>query len=58
MDNITGLRYEQSSPSLTLGLWVRIPLELWMSVCIYSVCVYVAALHGLIPRPRSPAERV
>jgi hypothetical protein len=31
-----GLRHEPSSPARTLGLWIRIPLEAWMSVCIYS----------------------
>jgi hypothetical protein len=43
-----GLRHELSSPAQTLGSWVRIPLEAWMSVCIYSVfvmsCVQVVAL--------------
>jgi hypothetical protein len=29
--------HEQSSPARTLGSWVRIPLEEWMSVCAYSV---------------------
>jgi hypothetical protein len=33
-----GLRQEPSSPARTLGSWIRIPLEAWMSVCIYSVC--------------------
>jgi hypothetical protein len=33
-------------PAQTLGLWARIPLQAWMSVCVYSVFV-------LIPRPRS-----
>jgi hypothetical protein len=32
-----GLKHELSSPALTLGSWVRIPLEAWMSVCTYSV---------------------
>jgi hypothetical protein len=32
-----GLR--RSSPARTLGSWVRIPLEAWMSVCVYSVSV-------------------
>jgi hypothetical protein len=35
----SGLRHELSSPSCTLGSWVRIPLKAWMSVCVYSVCV-------------------
>jgi hypothetical protein len=26
------LRHELSSPARTLGLWVRIPLQVWMSV--------------------------
>jgi hypothetical protein len=34
-----GLRHELSSLARTLGLWVRIPLRAWMSVCIYSVFV-------------------
>jgi hypothetical protein len=28
-----------SSPPDTLGPWVRIPLEAWISLCIYCVCV-------------------
>jgi hypothetical protein len=34
-----GLRHELSSPARTLRLWVRIPLEAWMSVCVYYVFV-------------------
>jgi hypothetical protein len=33
------LRHELSSPIRTLGSWVRIPLKVWMSVCVYSVFV-------------------
>jgi hypothetical protein len=38
-----GLRHEQSSPAQTLGSWVRIPTEAWMSVRVFlclccSVC--------------------
>jgi hypothetical protein len=44
-----GLRHELSSPTQILGSWVRIPLNIWMSVCVYSVfvlfCVWVAALQ-------------
>jgi hypothetical protein len=29
-----GLRHELSSPARTLGSWVRIPLETWMSICV------------------------
>jgi hypothetical protein len=34
-----GIRYEQSSSARTLGSWVRIPLEAWLYVYIYSVFV-------------------
>jgi hypothetical protein len=34
-----GLRHELSSPAQTLGTLVRIPLEAWVSVCVYSVFV-------------------
>jgi hypothetical protein len=44
-----GLRHELSSPARTLGSWVRISLEAWMSVCVYSMfvlpCVQVADLR-------------
>jgi hypothetical protein len=36
---LRGLRHELSSLARTLGSWVRIPLQAWMSVCVYSVCV-------------------
>jgi hypothetical protein len=34
------LRHELLSFAPTLGLWVRIPLKAWMSVCVYSVFVF------------------
>jgi hypothetical protein len=34
-----GLRHEMSPPAETLGSWVRIPLEEWMSVRVSSVLV-------------------
>jgi hypothetical protein len=34
-----GLRHEPSSSARTLGSWVRILLEAWMFVCVYSVFV-------------------
>jgi hypothetical protein len=34
-----GLRHELCSPAETLGSCVRIPLEAWISVCVYSVFV-------------------
>jgi hypothetical protein len=34
-----GLENELSSPSRTLGSWCRIPLEVWLSVCVYYVFV-------------------
>jgi hypothetical protein len=33
-----GVRHELSLLARTLGSWVRIPLEAWMSACVYSVC--------------------
>jgi hypothetical protein len=57
-----GLTHELSSPAPTLGSWVRIRLEAWMSVCVYSVfvssCVGIGLATGLIPRPRSHADCV
>jgi hypothetical protein len=42
-----GLRYEMSSPAWTLGSFVRIPLEAWMFVCVYSVFVLFCVGSGL-----------
>jgi hypothetical protein len=39
-----GLKHELSSLARLLGLWVRIPLEAWMSVCVYSVFVLGSGL--------------
>jgi hypothetical protein len=36
-----------SSPAQILGLWVRIQLEAWMSVCIYTVFVLSCVGSGL-----------
>jgi hypothetical protein len=36
----SGLRHAPSLPAWTLGSSVRIPLEAWMSVCVYSVFVF------------------
>jgi hypothetical protein len=47
------LRHELFSPARTLESSVRIPLEAWMSMCIYCVfvlsCVRVAALQRAYP---------
>jgi hypothetical protein len=57
-----GLRLEPSSPARTLGSWIRIPFEAWMSECVYSVCAVLCAGSGLgdglIPVPRSPTDCV
>jgi hypothetical protein len=37
---LRSLRHEPSSPARTLGSWVRIPLEAWLSVCVHSVFVF------------------
>jgi hypothetical protein len=34
-----GLRHELSSLAQPLGSWVRVSLNAWMSVCVYSVFV-------------------
>jgi hypothetical protein len=34
-----GLRHELSSLARMLGSWVRIPLDAWMSVCVFILCV-------------------
>jgi hypothetical protein len=56
-----GPRHELSSPAKTLGSWVRIPLEAWVSLCVYSVlvlsCVQVVAFRRAGPHPRSPADK-
>jgi hypothetical protein len=48
-----GLRHQLSSPAWTLGSWVRIPLEAWMSVCAFILfvlsCVQVTALRRADP---------
>jgi hypothetical protein len=36
-----------SWPAWTLGSWVRIPLEAWMFVCVYSVLVLTCVGSGL-----------
>jgi hypothetical protein len=52
------LRHELSSRAQTLASWVRILLEAWMSVCVYSVfvpsCVQVAALRRADPPYKDP----
>jgi hypothetical protein len=44
-----GLRHELSSLARTLRSWAQIPLEAWMSVCVYSVFVlfYEQASHSV-----------
>jgi hypothetical protein len=40
-----GLRHEPSSPTQTLGSWVRIPLGAWMYIYAF-ICVYVVLCVG------------
>jgi hypothetical protein len=42
-----GLMHAPSLPARNLELYVRIPLEAWMSVCVYSVCVVLCVDSGL-----------
>jgi hypothetical protein len=41
-------RREPSSLARTLGSWVRIPLQVWMSVCVYSVFVILCVGSDLV----------
>jgi hypothetical protein len=34
-----GLRHEPPSPGRTLGSWVRVPLQAWMSVYAFILCL-------------------
>jgi hypothetical protein len=52
-----GLRHEMSSPAQPLGSWVRIILEAWMSVCVYSVLLLSRVGSGLATG-WSPAKEV
>jgi hypothetical protein len=42
-----GLRHELSSLAPSLASWVRILLEAWMSVYVYSVCAVLCVGSGL-----------
>jgi hypothetical protein len=42
-----GLKHEIFSPAQTLGSWVRIPLEAWMPVSVYSVFVLFCIGNGV-----------
>jgi hypothetical protein len=55
---LRGLKHEQSSPARTMGSWVRIAHEAWMSVCAFILCLCCSVCKqqpydGLITRPRS-----
>jgi hypothetical protein len=54
------LRHEMSLPVLTLGSWVSIPLEAWMSVRVSSAfvlsCVGSGLVTGLITCPSNTAN--
>jgi hypothetical protein len=53
-----GLRHETHSPSQTLGSWVRIQLETWMSARVSSVSVLSYVLAAALWRSWSPAQGV
>jgi hypothetical protein len=57
-DQPRGLRHEMSSSAQTLRSRVRIPLEAWMYVCVYSVFllppVLVTALRRADPPSKEP----
>jgi hypothetical protein len=43
-----GLRHELSSLARKLGSWIQIPLNAWMSVCLFCVCVVLCVGSGLL----------
>jgi hypothetical protein len=51
-----GLRQELSSPAETLRSWVRIPLEAWMSMCVYSVCAVLSVQLAALRRADPPSK--
>jgi hypothetical protein len=56
---LRGRRHEMSSHAQTLGWWIRIPLEAWMSVRVPSMfvfCIGSGLATGLITRQRSPPD--
>jgi hypothetical protein len=53
-----GLRHEPSSPAPTLGSWLRIPPETWMSVCVYSVFVLFCLKAAALRRADPPFEEL
>jgi hypothetical protein len=53
------LRHELSTPSQTLGSSVRIPLQAWICLCLFCVCVVLwrqRPFEGLILCPRRPTD--
>jgi hypothetical protein len=44
---LCGLRHEISSPAQILVLWVRIPLDAYISVCVNFVYVVLCVGRGL-----------
>jgi hypothetical protein len=42
---------------ITLGPWFSSPLDAWMSVCVYSICVALC-VGRLLARVRSPTDCV
>jgi hypothetical protein len=51
-----GLRQKLSSPSQTLGSWVRIRLETCMSVCVHSVFVLSCVQPETLLRAEFPSQ--
>jgi hypothetical protein len=51
------LRHEPSSSARTLGSWVRIPLEAWMPVCLYSVFVLPCEQVQALRWPHPPSKK-
>jgi hypothetical protein len=54
---VSGQLHAMSLPTQTVGLWVRIPLEEWMSVCVLSMFILSCVDRGLTTG-WSPAQGV
>jgi hypothetical protein len=51
-----GLRHEMSSSGQTLGASIRIPLEAWMFICVYSVFVLSSVQVAALRRSDPPSK--
>jgi hypothetical protein len=50
------VRHEPSSPAVTFGSWVRILLETWISLCVFSVFVLSYVYVSFLRRTDPPSK--